>query len=727
MLGAVSAATISLPMAIGYGITAFSALGNDFIPQAVVIGINAAILSCLFTAVFSSTPTVISGPSAALTIVIISVVSELQAAFAPFMQLQNYNAMILGFVALCVMAGASLQALLGIFRIGSLVKYVPYPVVSGFINGIVFSLILHQLPILLGIDISYTFFGLIRLLHLTDLATLLVGGFSFVCVIIARRYFPNFSPPLFGLLAGIVAHYIVHSALTSTVSGRVIGDIRIDLARTAIVGISWDTFDYKLAVSVLPEMLFFAIILCLISSIETLMSSAAIAYHSGDRCDSNKDLVGQGIGNLVAGIVCALPSAGSLVRSFANLNSGARTRWSGVICGLLILLIFITAHPYLSKIPLAVLSGVIVAVGISLFDRSEFAHFTTSLRSKMVTREVTLNLLISLTVTVLTAAVDLILAIVVGILITTANFVVKMGKSVIRRQYCCSQVRSKRVRTIEQTRLLQEHGSKIFVIELQGPLFFGSAEEVAKEIETSIQDAEYCIGNMKRISEIDATGARYLLQIYETLKKQGKTLLISHIWEETRLWNSLSYAGIIDEIGRNHFFQDLDSALEYAEDQILCGGLCEISDREFTLAEMDIFAGFSEEEMKIMAGQLSSEIYNGGDVIIRKNDLDRDLFLLIRGMVNVTLKLNNHQREIRLNTLSSGNTFGEIALLDNEPRSANVVAVGEVTLFRLTYDNFLDLQEKKPNVANKLILNMALNLSTRLRLSTEEINVLVEN
>ena len=175
-------------MAIGYGITAFSALGNDFIPQAVVIGINAAILSCLFTAVFSSTPTVISGPSAALTIVIISVVFELQAAFAPFVQLQNYNAMILGFVALCVMAGASLQALLGIFRIGSLVKYVPYPVVSGFINGIVFSLILHQLPILLGIDISYKFFDLIRLLHLTDPATLLVGSFSFVCVIIARRY-----------------------------------------------------------------------------------------------------------------------------------------------------------------------------------------------------------------------------------------------------------------------------------------------------------------------------------------------------------------------------------------------------------------------------------------------------------------------------------------------------------------------------------------------------------
>jgi SulP family sulfate permease len=110
-------------MAIGYGITAFSALGNEFIPQAAVIGINAAILSCLFTALFSGTPTMISGPSAPLTIVIISVVSELQDALAPFIKLQNYNAMILGFAALFVIVGGLLQALLGIFRIGSLVKY----------------------------------------------------------------------------------------------------------------------------------------------------------------------------------------------------------------------------------------------------------------------------------------------------------------------------------------------------------------------------------------------------------------------------------------------------------------------------------------------------------------------------------------------------------------------------------------------------------------------------
>ncbi len=727
VFGAVSAATINLPMAIGYGITGFFALGNDFIPQAVILGVSATIFSCLFTALFSGTPTLISGPSGPLTIVLISIVAKLQNTIAPFTYLQNHYALVIGSAALCLIIGGLLQALLGFFRIGSLVKYVPYPVISGFVNGIALSLILHQLPNLLGIDISYKFFDVIRFLHSTDPGTLLIGVFTFGSVILARRYISNLSPPLFGLLAGTTAYYLMHAAVPAAVSGRVIGDIRIDLLTTAFVGVSWRVFDFKLVASVLPDILFFGMIICLISSVETLMSSAAIGYRTGDRFDSNKDLVGQGIGNIAAAFFSAMPASGSLVRSFANLNSGAKTRWSGVMCSLLILLIFLLAYHYLGRIPLTVLSGVIIAIGFSLFDLSEFFLFRAALRSKRLNRDVALNLWINLTVIVLTVAVDLTLAIIVGILITTANFVVKTGKSVVRRKYRCNQVRSKRVRNMEQTRLIKDHGSKILVVELQGPIFFGSAEEVAREIDASNHDAEYIVINMKRVSEIDHTGTRYLLQIHNSLKKQDKTLLISHMSEGDRLWDTLSYADAIDKIGRDNFFLDMDRALEYAEDQILCGELIETPDRQYALSEMDIFAGFSEKEIKIVESRLVLENYMSGDVIIREGDRDRDLFMLARGMVSVKMQLQNNRRERRLNSITAGVTFGEIALLDNKPRSADVVTESDVTIYRLTYGKFLDLQQSEPNVANKLILNMALNLSTRLRLNTEEIKVLVEN
>ena len=727
VFGAVSAATINLPMAIGYGITGFFALGNDFIPQAVILGVSATIFSCLFTAIFSGTPTLISGPSGPLTVVLISIIAELQHTIAPFTYLQNHYALVIGSAALCLIIGGLLQALLGFFRIGSLVKYVPYPVISGFVNGIALSLILHQLPNLLGINISYKFIDVIRFVHSTDPATLLIGVFTFGSVILARRYISKLSPPLFGLLAGTTAYYLMHAALPAAVSGRVIGDIRIDLLTTAFVGVSWRVFDFKLATSVLPDVLFFGMIICLISSVETLMSSAAIGYRTGDRYDSNKDLVGQGIGNVAAAFFSAMPASGSLVRSFANLNSGAKTRWSGVICSLLILLTFIVAYHYLGRIPLTVLSGVIIAIGFSLFDLSEFFLFRAALRSKRLNRDIALNLLINLTVIVLTVAVDLTLAIIVGILITTANFVVKTGKSVVRRKYRCNQVRSKRVRNMEQTRLIKDHGSKILVVELQGPIFFGSAEEVAREIDASNHDAEYIVINMKRVSEIDHTGTRYLLQIHDSLKKQDKTLLISHISEGDRLWDTLVYGGILDKIGRNNCFPDMDRALEYAEEQILSGELIETPDRQYALSEMDIFAGLSEKEIKIVESRLVLENYMSGDVIIRKGDRDRDLFMLARGMVSVKMQLQNNRHGRRLNSITAGVTFGEIALLDNKPRSADVVTESDVTIYRLTYDKFLDLQQSEPNVANKLILNMALNLSTRLRLNTEEIKVLVEN
>ena len=152
----------------------------------------------------------------------------------------------------------------------------------------------------------------------------------------------------------------------------------------------------------------------------------------------------------------------------------------------------------------------------------------------------------------------------------------------------------------------------------------------------------------KRISEIDITGTRTLLQIDESLKKQGKKLLLSHIWEGTLLWDSLGYAGALEKIGVKNIFPDLDRALEYAEDQVLCGGLCQISDREYDVAEMDILAGFSDAELKIVKSGLSPEYYQNGDLIIREGDRNWDQLMLLRGMVSVKMGLDNSLREHRL-------------------------------------------------------------------------------
>jgi SulP family sulfate permease len=565
LFGGLAAATISLPMSIGYSITAFSSLGGDFLPLAAVIGINAVVLSCLFTAIFNGTPTLISGPSGPVTIVLVTVITELQIILVPFSNLQNHSTLILGSAALCLLAGGLFQTLLGYFRIGTLTKYVPYPVVSGFINGIAISLILRQLPNLLATGNGVPVLEVIRSMDLYHLAALLVGSTTIGSVLIAKRYLPRLSPPLLGLLTGVSLYYAMGLTMDSVRAGPVIGEIRLEQINATFTAVVLSIQDLILIGSILPDVLFFGLLICLVSSIETLMSSAAIGYRTGERYDNNRDLLGQGIGNIAAGLISAMPSSGSLIRSVANMNTGGKTRRSGIICSVLILLAFFAAQQVLGKIPLAVLSGLIIAVSLSLFDGSEITLFFRTLREEKFSREIGLNFLISLTVTVLTVAVDLALAIIVGLLITTANFVVKTGKSVIRRTYRCDQMQSKRVRNMEHTRYLKNNGSQILVVELQGPLFFGSAEEVAKEIEATNHGTDYTIINMKRISEIDSTGSRSLLQIHTSLEKQGKTLLVSHIWEGNHLWDALNNADAIDIIGRNHFFPDIDSALEFAD------------------------------------------------------------------------------------------------------------------------------------------------------------------
>ena len=726
LIGAFTAAAINLPLAIGYSITAFSAFGSDFLPQAVIIGVNSVIISCFITALLSGTPTLISGTSGPLTIVMITIIGELKIVLTPYVNSQNQVTLILVSAALCLVAGGLFQTILGYFRIGSLTKYVPYPVISGFINGIAISLILHQLPTILGMAGDQNPADFMQIMQFEHLTAFLVGGITIGGVFTAKKYFPKLSPPLFGLTVGVSLYYSIFTLFKSANVLPIVGKITIGKANTVFIGATVDALNWELIGSILPEVLFFGMIICLVSSIETLMSSSAIGYRTGQRFDSNRDLMGQGLGNIIASLFSIMPSSGSLVRSVANINTGGETRWSGIFCSLFILLVFVFAHPFIGKIPLTVLSGVIIAISLSLLDGYDARFFFKALKAGRFTRELGLNFMISLTVTVLTVAVDLTWAIIVGVLITTAVFVVKTGKSVIRRKYRCNQMHSKRVRNMEQTRYLEENGTKILVIELQGPLFFGSAEEVSKEIDTSNGGSEYIIINMKRVSEIDITGTKCLLQIHGLLGKKGKTLLISHMWEGHKLWQAFVYADAISIIGKDHIFPDIDCALEYAENKLLYDGPGETSDKKYRLAEMDILSGFTDEEIKIVKTRLNEETYGDGEVIIRQGDRDRDLYLLLQGIVSAKLKFQNKSLERRLNSISAGVAFGEIALLDNKPRSADIVADGDVVVCKLPYGQFLDLQKSEPLVANKLILNIALILSTRIRLSTNEIQSMLE-
>ena len=283
------------------------------------------------------------------------------------------------------------------------------------------------------------------------------------------------------------------------------------------------------------------------------------------------------------------------------------------------------------------------------------------------------------------------------------------------------------MRSLKNNQLLEERGKGIIVYELRGPLFFGSADNLAREIEGVLDDFTYCILDMKRVDEIDSTGAKILSQISKKVTACGKYLLISYLSANPSLSEFLKAMGAYQTLGEDCFFADTDAALEWAEDNVLTQSI-DLAGvyGKVQLAQMDILRDFTADEIDLLARKLTTATFGKGDTIVKEGDTDRRLFLLVKGLVGVRIHLSQSDRSKRLITYSAGVTFGELAFLDGSPRSAEVRAEEDSETYVLSPEDFSLLQTESPAIAVKLIRNIALEISERLRIRTNEVRALEE-
>ncbi|MFZ1954186.1 MAG: SLC26A/SulP transporter family protein [Desulfobacterales bacterium] len=724
--GALSAAIITLPMAVAYGVTAFDSLGPAFRPQAALIGLNAAIFGGFLAALCGGTPAQISGPKAPLTLILTFVVGTLSAEAGIPQGLPGREMIIVGLASACVMIGGVSQLLFGSLKIGNVVKYVPHPVVAGFMNGIAILLIWNQLNPLLGLKRGIFPANVFFEFTPTNGFSLLVGLSTVLAVFVSKRYAKRIPSLLSGLLAGSAVYTLltVYPEFSNRYAIASVGELRSTIpVPTAYL----ELFNYNLAnipLSVYSKLVVYGVVLGMVGSMESLMSSVAIDNLSGKRHDSNRELLGQGASNIAASFFGALFSAGSIPRSSANYLAGARSKFSGAASSVLILVIFLTLAPLIGRIPLAVFAGIIISVGINLFDRSTFRFFQSLFKTTKARKEVASSLLVNLSVALITVSVNLVTAVLIGVAISTVYSMAKMSTSVLRREYSARRVNSKRVRQTQQSRYLREHGRKILVFELQGPIFFGSADRLAMLIEKKTAEAVYCILDMKHVNEIDTTGANILVRLHQILEGQKKRLLISHLGDRHFLWGFLEASGAAGAIPKENFFEDTDAALEWAEDHVLAEFYSEEDRRYYPLGETDLLQGFSPKELETFCGELDCLAFSRGEQVIREGEENRDLYILTRGSVSVKIHLPSSNRKKRLFTFSAGVVFGEMALLDGNPRSAQVVAEEDSEVYRLSHEHFGKLCRENSGVAVKLLQNIAVVLSHRLRVRSEEVRML---
>ena len=726
LVGGLSAAIITLPMSIAYGVTAFSILGPDFRPHAALIGLNSAIIGGFFAAMLGGTPTQISGPKGPLTLITTTVVVSLATDPLLVNLPSDQNWILVGLASVCVIIGGITQVVSGLVGMGNLVKYIPYPVVAGFMNGIAILLIWNQLPPFFGfgrdIDLSSAFSEILS----DNAINLLIGACTLISIYISKRYIRRAPAFLIGLIGGSAIFFIMSSMVPQSLHVATIGDVRAVLPSPTAFSEFFQLPFNDISGAWIIKIFIYGIVLGVIGSMESLMSSVAIDNIRGTRHDSKRELLGQGIGNIIASFFGSLFAAGSIPRSIANIKAGGRNRVSGAYCSLLILFIFILLAPLIGKIPLSVFAAIIIYVGINLFDRNTLRLFKVLQKPGQVRRDVFAILLVNIGVATITISVNLVWAVFIGLAISTVYFILKMGTSVIRREYTSDLICSNKIRSRQQIAYLNGHKSKIKVFELHGPIFFGSADRLAHILEAKMVEANYCVLDMKQITEIDITGANILVRLHKIFERQNKCLLISHIHTNRVMWEFLEISGVKREIPNNRFFLNTDLALEWAENELL-DQLCEGDTcRHYQIRELDIFADFSQDELEKIETLLVKGTCNKDEMLIKEGDTDRDLYILTSGSVSVKIDLPFSNAERRLFTYDAGVVFGEMALLDGKPRSASVQAEEESEIYRLSFNSFEKLLDQNPKTAAKLMKNLALVISDRLRIRSNELRMMVD-
>lgn len=408
----------------------------------------------------------------------------------------------------------------------------------------------------------------------------------------------------------------------------------------------------------------------------------------------------------------------NLGSTFTNYRAGGRTRTSVAVTVALLLMTVLFLGPVIGLVPRVVVAATLVVVAVQLLDRWSLQAIRRLLaRDFVYWKAMALDLLVVVLVATVTIVYNLVAGVAVGVAVAVLFFLLRMSKSVIRRTYRADVVRSRRTRDPRLMELLAVEGRKIVAFELEGPIFFGTAEYLAAQVETALQEeTSYVVLDLKRVNELDSTGARVMQQLQAKLAREGRRLLVSHAQDSALLWSVLKDMGVAAALARDALFADTDAALEWAEDQLIQGSRsgAGLSD-EVPLDRLTVLAGLTAAERELVGRALGRRVYQRGDIVIQEGDTDRSLFLISKGTASVKVRLAGQDREKRLASFSAGAVFGEVALLDEEPRSATVTADEELVCYVLDDARFRALTREHPAIAVTLLANLSRELSRRLR------------
>ncbi len=725
--GALAAAILSLGGNIVYGMISFAPLGPKFVGVGIIAGMFSSVFNGLLASIFGSTKIMISGPVVPAAFIFAAVITKLINTnnFNPAVNLDMLSVISITFFV--VFLSGVFQIFFGLLRLGTLVKNISYPVILGIINGTSLLIIVGQIGPCLGIQMNNSN-GILNNLTQISIPTLIVTLCTMLIMFFGNKYKTKFPANILSIIGGTFIYHILKFTFSVDTLGPVIGEVPFAVPSLSNLVTFFNIFPDEVVSYLFPIIIPAAFAIAILGSIESLLTIVSIQNITQSRPQGNKELIAQGIGNSVGGIFGGIPVSGYMGRSSINHFSGGRTKFSGVFCGIFILFFILILGKPIGYIPKAVMAGVVIYICIQLMNNRSVQIIKKLYQRKSIEKSQLLHdLFIIVTVMIVVLMLNLIMAVVVGILVSILVFIAQMGRSIIRSIHRGSQISSKKQRFEKAIEILQKERDKIYVIGLEGALFFGSADNLVDEIDKVVKEGgQYIVLDMKRINRIDSTGCQVLGQTYLLFKQKKIELAMSYMDPHSNHWGLLSEEGLVSIFGEERFFSDTSLAVEYFEDSILEKHKDELDlPQEISLDEFFKYKGIDEKESRIISNYLEKVDFRADEKIISFGDNEKSMFFLVKGSVDVIIPISK-ERKKRVLTSTFGSMFGEMSFIDGSPRSADIITRELSTCFKLSSANFYKLKNDYPEITLNLYAAIARITTEKLRAASYTISELEE-
>ena len=513
-------AIIALPLSIAL------ALASGATPEQ---GLYTAIVAGFVISFLGGSRVQIAGPTAAFASIVAGIIAT-----------NGFS----GLVIATIMAGIIL-ILMGVFKLGSLIKFIPFTITTGFTSGIAVTILIGQVKDFFGLTFSHSPIEtvdkvkeIVASIGTINIESTIIGGVTLLILILLPKVLKKIPPSLIAILvSALLVKFLDLNVLT-------IGDLYEISSKPPMP--SLPEFSFETVKAVVPD----AFTIAILAAVESLLSCVVADGMVGSRHNSNMELVAQGAGNICSALFGGIPATGAIARTAANIKNGGRTPIAGMVHAVVLLLVLLVLMPLASYIPMPAIAAILFVVAYNMSEWREFVHICKKSPKS--------DVIVLVTTFVLTIVFDLVVAICVGIVLATLLFMKRMSDET--NAYGWKEIDEA---TDKENINLKEIPEGVAVFEITGPIFFGAATKITDAILSHGKHKNVLVLRMRSVPTIDATGLHAFEDVMEALEKKNVQLIISHANEQPL--GALKKSGLYKKIGAENFCPNIEKALERAK------------------------------------------------------------------------------------------------------------------------------------------------------------------